>query len=429
MAMQRIALITYLYGEKSNTVSGLRTQSWAKAFAAAGMEVTVFTRDWKEVKDIQASEHIGSAGYTNSREEWIDNIRLIYLPYTKPYEPSSPLLRKIHNTFFALAGYYSGEADITQWYSSIIKEHKKKPFTHFVTSCHPFSSLLLMKRIKKHFSDCITLVDFRDYINVNLLNPAVKFSLLSKLIINVQQKWITRYANKIDLVTTASESISEKFEQVHQCKNVTTIYNGFEANLFDHVEEKTSKLFNVSLIGTLYTNQDIDFMLEGLLDFFKKNSSTDDIMVNFIGVDYYPVVAKQIREKLAAYSNCINITSRIQRGKAIDVMKNSNILFYVGWKGWKGIYSGKIFEYLGAKKNILIAPNDGDVLERLVHYTNSGKLAGTTEEMALILDNWYRLWKKNELGYSGIDERINEFTRESQAKKILKLIKADKILS
>ncbi|MFM6924372.1 MAG: hypothetical protein ACKOU7_02645, partial [Ferruginibacter sp.] len=290
---------------------------------------------------------------------------------------------------------------------------------------HPFSSLILMHRLQKHFSNCITLVDFRDYININLLNPSVKFSLFSKIIISAQQKWITHYAKNIDLVTTASESISEKFEEVHACKNVTTIYNGFEADLFADIEEtEQNNVFNVSLIGTLYSYQDIDFMLDGLLGFFDQHSSANDIMVNFIGVEYYPLVSKQISDKLAAYKNSINITGRIERSNAITIMKNSAILFYVGWKGWKGIYSGKIFEYLGAKKNILIAPNDGDVLERLVNYTNSGKLAETPEEMTAILSNWYREWKRNTLEYNGIDERINEFTRESQAGKVLQLITA-----
>ena len=421
--MQRIALITYLYGEKSNSVSGLRTESWAKALAAAGIEVTVFTRSWDDKNDMKAGEHMDSTVYEESSITESGNLQIIYLPYKKPWEPASSLFRKIHNSFLALTGRYSNEADITQWYAAIVDEHKKAPFTHFITSSHPFSSLVLMHRLQKNFSDCITLVDFRDYININLLNPSVKFSLFSRLIISVQQKWITHYAKSINLITTASESISEKFEQVHKCKNVTTIYNGFEAGLFDNIEEQEqNNLFNVSLIGSLYSYQDINFMLQGMLGFLKQHNAGDDIMINFIGVDYYPQISKQISNILAAYKDNLKITTRIERSNAISIMKNSAVLFYVGWKGWKGIYSGKIFEYLGAKKNILIAPNDGDVLEKLINYTNSGKLANTPQEMTAILSNWYSQWKRHEIEYHGIDKRINEFTRESQAKKVLQLL-------
>ena len=420
----RIALITYLYGEKSNSVSGLRTQSWAKALAAAGIEVTVFTRDWEFDDKIKAGEHMDSSDYKAPLITASENMRIIYLPYKKPWEPSSNFLRKIHSNLLALSGRYSGEADITQWLPAIIDEHRKNPFTNFITSSHPFSSLVLMQRLKKKFSNCFTLVDFRDYININLLNPAIKFSLFSKLIIGVQQKWITHYVKSIDEVTTASESISKKFEQVHGCKRVTTIYNGFEAGLFDGIEEtKQQDVFNVSLVGSLYSYQDIDFMLEGLLDFLRQNEAANDIMINFIGVDYYPAIAKQINDKLTAHKEQFTITTRLPRNSAISIMKNSAVLFYVGWKGWKGIYSGKIFEYLGAKRNILITPNDHDVLEKLVNYTGSGKLADTVNEMTGILQEWYREWKQNgKLEYRGIEGRIAEFTREAQAEKLLSLL-------
>lgn len=416
----RIALITYLYGEKSNSVSGLRTESWAKAFAKEGIAVTVFTRDWDNGRDILVGEHMDSTDYNDQVITESGNVRMFYLPYKKPWEPASLLFRKIHNSFLALTGRYSSEADITQWYNAIINEHKKNPFTHFITSCHPFSSLILMYKLQKKFNNCITVCDFRDYVNINLLNPDVKFSFFSKIIISIQQKWITHYAKKIHLITTASESISEKFEKIHCCKNVLTIYNGFEADLFEHIEEKNeNKIFNVSLIGTLYAYQDIDFMIDGMLLFLNKYRDADDIMINFTGVDYYPEVSKQIKTKLQAFTDKFTITTRLKRNIAIGIMKNSDVLFYIGWKGWKGIYSGKIFEYLGAKKNILIAPNDHDVLEKLVNYTGSGKLANTTEEVCDILSAWYiEKLRTGKLQYNGIDERIATYTRESQAEKL-----------
>ena len=78
--MQRIALITYLYGEKSNSVSGLRTESWAKAFAAAGIEPTVFTRDWEHGKEIKVGGHMDSTDYKEPGITETGTLRMIYLP-------------------------------------------------------------------------------------------------------------------------------------------------------------------------------------------------------------------------------------------------------------------------------------------------------------------------------------------------------------
>lgn len=421
----RIALITYLYGEKSNSMSGLRTESWVRAFAKAGIQVTVFTRDWSDEKEVLVGEHMDSTEYTDAVIKEAEHIRTVFLPYKKPWEPSGGFVKKLHNSFLAVTGRYNTEADITQWYDAIADEQTKSPFTHFITSCHPFSSLILLRRLQQKFNNCITVADFRDYININLLNPDIKFSSISTLIIGIQQKWITRYVKNIHLITTASESISEKFEQVHGCKNVATIYNGFEADLFDNIEETIQQqVFKVSMIGTLYAYQNIDFMLEGLTRFLDKNKNQPNIKINFIGLDYYPQVAAQIRNKLAAFESMIKITPRLKRSVALSVMKNSEVLFYVGWKGWKGIYSGKIFEYLGAKKNILIAPNDHDVLENLINYTGSGKLANTPTEMHDILSDWYAEWLQNgRLEYRGMEERIALYSREAQAEKLLAYLK------
>jgi len=407
-------------------MSGLRTESWARALVKAGMHVTVFTRDWEDGRALKAGEHFYPTENTEPVIKELENLRIVFLPYKNQNEPAGLLLKKFYNSYLALTGRYSGEADINQWYDAIAEEHGKNPFTHFITSCHPYSSLILIARLKRQFNKAITLADFRDYININLLNPESKFSLFSRLIISAQQKWITHYVKKIDLVTTASESISEKFEKVHGCKNVTTIYNGYEADLFNDIaEQKEDQMFNVSMVGALYTYQDIDFMLDGLSMFLQSNKQSGNIMINFIGLEYHPEVAEQVKNKLKAIESMIRITSRLKRSAALAVMKNSEVLFYVGWKGWKGIYSGKIFEYLGARKNILIAPNDHDVLEKLMNNTNAGKLANTSDEMNEILTAWYNEWQQQgKLKYDGIEERIVLFTRESQGEKLLKLIKA-----
>lgn len=49
------------------------------------------------------------------------------------------------------------------------------------------------------------------------------------------------------------------------------------------------------------------------------------------------------------------ITNRIDRLEALSMSARSYVLYYIGWKGYRGIYSGKIFEYLGLQRNILLA--------------------------------------------------------------------------
>ncbi len=65
-----------------------------------------------------------------------------------------------------------------------------------------------------------------------------------------------------------------------------------------------------------------------------------------------------------------------------------------------------------------------DVLEKLINYTGAGKLANCSEEMNEILIAWYEEWLQNgKLKYAAVDERIAQYTRESQDEKLLSLRK------
>ena len=72
---------------------------------------------------------------------------------------------------------------------------------------------------------------------------------------------------------------------------------------------------------------------------------------------------------------------------------------------------------------LLYVIKKNDVLEKLINYTWAGKLANSSEEMNEILTAWYEEWLQNgKLKYAGLDERIAQYTRESQGEKLLSLI-------
>jgi hypothetical protein len=416
----KIAIITYCYSDKSNTVSGLRPESWAKCLSEKGIDVTVFTRDW-QWGDGSASLLLASSAYDKEIMANQGKIKIVYLPYKKKWYTDPQVFKKLVNTLMALAGRYGSEADVTQWFSAINRHQRKEKFTHIISSCHPYTTLLLTRRLQKKNPNCKYILDFRDYYNNYLLKANAVFNPFSSWVMKVQANWITRYVKNLYGIITASESITEKFKTVHHFTNAETILNGFESDIFSQFtgeEDKTH--FTVSLIGALFSGQDNDFMLEGMLMFLRGLKNTDQVRINFIGLEYNQDVSEKVKKALLEFKEVVTITARIERYKALQVMNNSNVLFYVGWKGWKGIYSGKVFEYLGAKRNILIAPNDHDVLEKLINYTNTGKLADNPGEMCDILVQWYNEWlQKGKLDYRGIDERIAEYTRESQAEKLI----------
>ena len=117
------------------------------------------------------------------------------------------------------------------------------------------------------------------------------------------------------------------------------------------------------------------------------------------------------------------VTDRVPRYQAIRKTLESHVLFHGGWRGFRGMASGKIYEYLGAGRNILIAPNDYDVIEQIIKDTGTGKFADTPAEFAKVLNDWFEEWKTTgKLAFAGKPEKIKNYTREKQAENLARTI-------
>ncbi len=58
------------------------------------------------------------------------------------------------------------------------------------------------------------------------------------------------------------------------------------------------------------------------------------------------------------------ITNRIKRADALDYLTKASLCFNSpGAHGYKGIFGGKTFDYMGAGNYILICPSDNDIVQ------------------------------------------------------------------
>lgn len=106
-------------------------------------------------------------------------------------------------------------------------------------------------------------------------------------------------------------------------------------------------------------------------------------------------------------------------------MEQSHLLWQPEMKGYTGMYTGKIFEYLGAKRTILVAPSLGDVLDRLLEETKAGKSFHSSEEISTYILQKYSEWKENGfIRYEGNDASISFYSREKQSERLLQFIQS-----
>lgn len=89
----------------------------------------------------------------------------------------------------------------------------------------------------------------------------------------------------------------------------------------------------------------------------------------------------------------------------------------------KGIVTGKVFEYLQAKRPILaIGPVDGD-LAKIMQETNSGRIVDFSDESGMleVVQDYYKTFKEGDLEVDSTG--IDKYHRKSLAKELFETLK------
>src|SRR5690606_25270627 len=113
----------------------------------------------------------------------------------------------------------------------------------------------------------------------------------------------------------------------------------------------------------------------------------------------------------------------IPREEVIARLHESSMLLTLGFPDQPGTIPGKVFEYIGTHRNVLVCPSDGGVVHDIITSTNAGLSTSSVEEASLFMLEKFREWQS--LGapvFNGIISNINLYSRESQVSLMGKLI-------
>jgi len=411
----KILLISY-YAPPLNAITSLRAYSLAKQLSKDN-EVHLVTKNWRGNENTW-EEVVATVSKQKVIKE--NNLSIHYLPFASTKYASNTIVRKLKTLLNIIGGKFDNEINTFQFYDYSSKLLNSGSFDYIYVTSPPVNIVSLGTELSlKH--NIKLIVDFRDLHNEILLKKGYKKTLQEKIEVYFLKKYLKKNLVNASFISTVNEPITNFLDKLN-IKNVSTVLNGFERDVFESLKEEKIERFDITLIGTIYPQQNIEIILSGFKKFIsdKKNYQ---VHINFIGVGAIPEVAEQI---MSYFSNeYLTITNKIERKKALQIAKNSQVLFYMGWKGYRGIYSGKIFEYIGLKKNILIAPGDNDVLDNLIKITKSGVIAETDIAVKEALEHWFFEWEeKGTINYNGVN--IETYSREFQNELIInKLNKTD----
>jgi glycosyltransferase involved in cell wall biosynthesis len=352
---------------------------------------------------------------------------VIYLPTAKSrlnilLEKNRILAKLFGNIYFfllGLLGRFNTEVDAALAFRDFLGAHLQSNRYDAVIITGPPSNIFELISVVKTVAEVPVIADIRDLWHNMMLSTAYRPSLKQRIWNGLYAASYRKWLKDVDAVTVIVPAFVDELNKLTD-KPMHVIYNGYEAGLFSKMHKIRQHRFVFSIIGNLYPEQDISILLSGLTAFLK-DKNPGDVEVRCIGADALPEIGSLFRASIPG--SFLTLTGRVSKAEALQETLNADVLAYAGWKGVRGIISTKIFDYIASGNFIVIAPGDGDVLDRLVKDCRCGVSVDNPEEFALALNQLYHEWMETgRVEVKSDIELVKYYSREKQAGMMAELL-------
>lgn len=279
------------------------------------------------------------------------------------------------------------------------------PVDVIITTGPPQSMHLIGKKLSVK-TGIPWVADFRDPWTKIYFYKELK---LGRIAHRINQNLEKKIVSTADAVIVVSEQMKREFLPLDP-KRIAVVTNGFdEADLPNGV--KFSEKFTLSHVGTISPSSNPVALWSALSKLCSQDSSfKNDLRIRLAGQVDMNVLNSIDSEGLM--DNLI-LQEYIPHHEALEIQRNSHILLLVlsTSPSAKGIITGKIFEYLAARKPIIaVGPVDGD-LSVMLNNVGAGKMFdyNDVDGMANQILSYYKGYKES--NFTIVDADISSYSR------------------
>jgi hypothetical protein len=328
---------------------------------------------------------------------------IFYLGREVSYMPPKSVNRKItaldaikHPT---LAIRSLDKSILSSWYKESIKwikKNKDKKIDLVIASFGPIASVILGKYAKNQYN-VPYILDLRDLIS--LQGQKIKLPMINY----IDNQLDKNFTNNVDMFLTVSPTCEKKAKEFYK-KNVITIYNGLENKLKGssiNLSLKNKSTITILYMGTLGVARNPLLILKEFNEYLKKNNRLR-IVFKFASQDNpFEFINKKKLECLEIEWLGYLSKDNLEKEKKIS---DAFLLLEDQTKKGNENLTGKIFEYMLAKKLILISCNENSDIVKLIKTTKNGQLVRSQDDVKKFINSDFL-----------VDvQRVNQFTREAQ---------------
>jgi glycosyltransferase involved in cell wall biosynthesis len=308
----------------------------------------------------------------------------------------------------------------------LIEYLKKNPVDAMVSTGPPHSMHLIAKAVKEK-TNIPWMADFRD--------PWTEIDFYSKLRLtsmadSKHKKLELEVLNKAEIICGIGWNLLDGLENIFK-KNVRRKYtdemhakfkfipNGFDLEDYDSIGEvQLDKKFTMAHIGMLDKTRNHPALWKALAELINENPAfAADLEIKFVGKVDIAVQEDIERYKLSSYINKIAYLSH-QEVTVVQKKAQVLMLFINRTPNAMGIVTGKLFEYIAARRPILCIGIEGGDATRIINETKTGLFADF-DDIGAMKENilyFYTQYKHGNLASEGVN--IERYSRKSLTREV-----------
>lgn len=427
--MNKVLIIAYFYPPATVTASA-RPQSWVEELHKFGWYPIVITRHWD--RPITYSEDVVQSSNKPLDVEKHKTHEVHRLPYkpglsdklrlaatrrkwVRPLRKLAAftrLLRQLKSTrVIPSRNLYQHTARLMMEFLDI---------NHVIVTGRPFEHFHFGYKLKKRFPHIKWIADYRDDWTSSELEDYSGFfgRIRWRAERRAERKWVRTAAH----VTCVAPAMVPRIESITS-NHASVIFNGYDDVIGNSESLRADKL-TITYNGTLYDTQPVESFL-GALQRVRSKHPRLTLSLEFPGLAYSSAQEQRVKTALGSLAGFATITDRIPHIRVLALMAKSDILVMLAHRGYTGIPSSKIFEYIALRKPVLLYPSDNDILEEILTSTGLGIICRNEDELCSTLEEIAQKKMRGEpITVTPNEEAVAQYSRIKQTEKLARILGA-----
>ena len=205
----------------------------------------------------------------------------------------------------------------------------------------------------------------------------------------VLETWVERRTLRTAAgLVTVSEPLAQTL-RLRYSMPVEVVLNGFDPSDYPQAQpERARRLLRIVYTGNVYAGKQSAAALFAALQ--RLGARAGQVRVAFYGLNIQGLVSVVSEARYHGVDHVLEINDAVPYQETLRLQRTADVLLLLLWNDprERGVYTGKLFEYLGARRPILAIGPEDNVAAALIRERQAGLVSSDPAEIAAQLARW-----------------------------------------